>query len=339
MKEYPSAKKMTLDWKKRKVIWLLTLFVVYLCIFIQGVVPVLAASPSLKSEEELFLWPSEAPGSEGLKLFEVVKDESKDPKIQSRGITRILRPSITVFIPQKQNGIAALVIPGGGYTQNVFDKEGTDIAKWLNSMGITAFVLKSRLPGEGHADAKHVPLQDSQRALKIIRSNAAKWGLNPQKVGVVGLSSGGHLASMLGTNYDKKVYASIDAVDKESAHPDFMVLAYPPISTNARIPQNGPDKAPLSPMAKQELYDEYPTDLQITKDTPKTFIVTADDDPKVPSENAIRFYMGLKKAGIPAELHIFMHGGHGFAIRNANGAVAAWPELCRAWMIEIGLFK
>jgi acetyl esterase/lipase len=317
---------------------IVSVFVFSICILIQAVIPSFAAS-SPATNEEIFLWPGVAPGSEGLNLSEIVKDESEDPKIQSRGITKIVKPSITVFMPEQKNGIAALVVPGGGYTQNVFDKEGTDIAKWLNNMGITAFVLKSRLPGEGHADAKHVPLQDSQRALRIIRSNAAQWGLNPQKVGVVGLSSGGHLASMIGTNYNKKVYVPVDPVDEESARPDFMVLAYPPVSTNARIPQNGLEKTPLSPLAKQELYDEYPTDLQITKDTPKTFIVTADDDPKVPSENAVRFYMGLKKVGIPAELHIFMNGGHGFAIRNAKGAVAAWPELCREWMIEIGLFK
>lgn len=291
-----------------------------------------------KINQEIFLWPGAAPGSENVNIREFVKDESKDPKIQSRSIWGITKPSITAFFPEKQNGVAALIVPGGGYTNIVFDKEGTDIAKWFNSFGVTAFVLKSRLPGEGHKNYTEVPLQDSQRAMRIIRSHAADWGLNPAKIGVIGLSAGGHLASMLGTNYDKAVYDSFDALDSVSARPDFMILAYGPMSMNARIPENG-ERTPLKPIEKQELYDEYPTNHQVTADTPKTFLVCAYDDPKVPMDNSLRFASSLKKAGVDAEVHVFMKGNHGFAIRNAKGPIAEWTNLCKAWMTEIGLFK
>lgn len=291
-----------------------------------------------KTNQEIFLWPGAAPGSEEVNIQEIVQDESKDPKIQSRSIWGITKPSITAFFPEKQNGVAALIVPGGGYTNIVFDKEGTDIAKWLNSFGVTAFVLKSRLPGEGHKNYTEVPLQDSQRAMRIIRGHAAKWGINPAKIGVIGLSAGGHLASMLGTNYNKAVYDNVDELDKESARPDFMVLAYGPMSTNARIPENG-EKKPLNPIQKQELYDEYPTNHQVTADTPKTFLVCAYDDNKVPMVNSLRFAESLKNAGVDAELHVFMKGKHGFAIRNAHGPIAEWTNLCKAWMNEIGLFN
>jgi acetyl esterase/lipase len=316
----------------------------FVCAFVLNVlngnmVSVQAAGQAVKNNEEIFLWTGAAPGSENVVIKEITTDESKNPAVQSRSIQGITKPSITAFFPQQQNGVAALIVPGGGYTNIVFDKEGTDIAKWLNSFGVTAFVLKSRLPGEGHENYTEVPLQDAQRAMRMIRGNAATWGLNPAKLGVVGLSAGGHLASMLGTNYDKEVYdRSTDALDKESARPDFMVLAYAPISTNARIPENG-EKTPLKPIQKQELYDEYPTDQQVTADTPKTFLVCAYDDQKVPMENSLRFTNSLKKAGVDAELHVFMKGKHGFAIRNAKGPIAEWTNLCKAWMNEIGLFK
>lgn len=287
--------------------------------------------------EELFLWPGAAPGSEGVIITEQTSDDRDNPELPNRNIKGITKPSLTLFVPEKPNGIGVLVMPGGGYTKLVFDKEGTDIAKWLVSIGITAFVLKSRLPGEGHKDGKNVPLQDAQRAMRLIRSQADRWALDPQKLGAVGLSSGGHLAATLGTNFNKSVYAPVDAFDEESARPDFMVIGYAPISTNARQPVNGPANPPMSPLAKQEMYDEYPADQQITHETPRTFLVMADNDHRVPTENLIRFYRGLKSEDVPAELHIFMTGGHGFAIRNAAGPIANWTAMCREWFIAGGL--
>ena len=287
--------------------------------------------------EELFVWPGTAPGSENVVITEHTNDDRDDPDLPNRSITGITSPSLTLFVPEQPKGTGALVMPGGGYTKLVFDKEGTDIARWLVSLGITAFVLISRLPGVGHKDGKNVPLQDAQRAMRLIRSQADRWSLDPQRLGAVGLSSGGHLAAMLGTNFNKKVYAPVDGIDEKNARPDFLVIGYAPLSTNARHTVNGPARPPMLPLAKQELYDEYPADRQITHETPRTFLVMADNDLRVPTENLIRFYRGLKGGNIPAELHIFMTGGHGFAIRNASGPIADWPAMCREWFIAGGL--
>lgn len=317
------------------------IFFVLICSFFimnQGTLSVSAAESPVKDIQEILLWPGAAPGSESVKLTETVTDDSKNPLLPNRNIAGIEKSSVTMFVPESPNGVAAVICPGGGYTNIVFDKEGTDIARWLNSFGVTAFVLKSRLPGEGHLDGKNVPLQDGQRAMRLVRHNAAQWGINPKKIGILGLSAGGHMAAMIGTSYDKPVYQAVDEIDQQSARPDFMILAYPPISTNARIPENGP-KTPLKPIEKQEMYDEYPADLQVTGDTPKTFIVAGDNDVKVPAINSVRMYTALKKAGVPAELHIYVNAPHGFAIRNAKGTVKLWTDLCKGWMTEIGLFK
>lgn len=286
------------------------------------------------------LWPATPPGSAGVNLVEKSTDESKNPNDPQRTLTGIAIPTIRAFIPAQPNGAAAVITVGGGYTALVIDKEGTDIAKWLNTLGITAFVIKNRLPGEGHADGPNVPLQDGQRAIRVVRAHAAEWGINPAKIGIVGLSSGGHMASMIGTNYNKPVYAAVDASDQVSARPDFMVLAYGPHSSNARKYLINPEQKPVAPPEKQALYDEYPTDRQVNRDTAPTFLVTASDDNKVDARNSTRFYDALVTAGVPAELHIFKDGKHGFAIRNAVGyPIAIWTTLAADWMKSIGVVK
>lgn len=282
---------------------------------------------------EYKLWPTTPPGSAGLMLVEKSKDSSKDPNDPQRTLEGIGDPTIRAFLPKTPNGSAVVITVGGGYTSLVIDKEGTDIANWLNTLGVTAFVIKNRLPAEGHADGKNVPLQDAQRALRLVRANAAEWKLDPAKIGAVGLSSGGHLASTLGTNYAKKVYEAVDASDSVSARPDFLILAYGPHSGNARKFLINPDQKPIEPAEKQALYDEYPTDQQVTKDTAPTFLVSAGNDEKVDSRNSTRFYNALKAAGVPAELHVFQDGKHGFAIRNAKDyPVAIWTVLAENWL-------
>jgi acetyl esterase/lipase len=297
-----------------------------------------AFSAPIKSGQEIKLWSGIAPGSAGVTVKEQFTDGSKDPKDPQRSVWGITVPTITAWVPQKPNGAAALIFAGGGYTNIVIDKEGTDIAKWLNSLGVTAFVIKFRLPGEGHLDGKNVPLQDAQRAFKIIRKNAAGWGIDPNRIGLVGLSSGGHTAAMTAVAYDKKVYAPIDDIDAVDAHPNFLVLGYPPVSSNARKYLVNPSQKPVEPKEKQELYDEYPVDVMVRADTPKTFIVQGFDDKKVDVENSVRFFLALKRKGIPADLHIFQEGVHGFAIRNAKGPVKIWTKLCEEWMDAIGVF-
>lgn len=299
---------------------------------------ILAAA--LKTGDEIPLWGKETPpGSSGITLVEASKDGGT-PGDPQRTITQVINPTITAYVPTKPNGTSAVITAGGGYTSLVIDKEGTDIAKWLNTQGITAFVLKFRLPGDGHADGKNVPLQDGQRAIRLVRQHASEWGLDPQKIGIFGFSSGGHTASMIGTAYNKKVYDPRDTADSLSARPDFMVLAYGPHSSNARKYLVNPKQAPVTPLQKQELYDEYPTDQMVTKDTPPTFLMHTDEDNKVDPRNSVRFYLALKQAGLPAELHIFKDGKHGVAIRNTKGLpVAIWPRLCEDWMNQIGMIK
>lgn len=287
----------------------------------------------IKNKHEYPLWPKTPPGSESISLQEKSVDSSQDPNDPQRTLSGIAIPTIRAFIPEQPNGAAAIITVGGGYTSLVIDKEGTDIALWLNSLGITAFVLKNRLPGEGHRDGKYVPLQDAQRALRLIRTNARNWKLDPAKIGAVGLSSGGHLASTLGTHYDRKVYLPIDKSDAESARPDFLILAYGPHSSNARQHLINPQQKPVEPIEKQALYDEFPTDQHINSKTPISFLVTADNDDRVDARNSTRFYDALKAAGVKAELHIFQDGKHGFAIRNAKGyPVAIWPQLAGQWL-------
>jgi acetyl esterase/lipase len=297
-----------------------------------------AADVSLKNEQIIKLWPGIAPGSETLMLTERIINTMNDLKNPQRSIEGISIPAMTAFVPKKSNGASALIFPGGEYTSIAFDKEGVDIARWLNTAGITAFVLKSRLPGEGHLIGKHVPLQDAQRAMRIIRSNAERWKLDTTRIGVVGLSSGGHLASMLATNYAKKVYLPIDDVDEVSAHPEWCVVVYPQISGNSRLYAVKAQPS-LKPDQVQDLYDEYPTDRHVSADSPRTFIVQGNDDTMADSENSVRYYLALHKAGVPAELHIFVKGAHGFAIANNAGPIKAWSKMCEDWMKDAGILK
>lgn len=283
------------------------------------------------------LWPGVAPGTEDLDITETVEDFSTDPKNPKRRISKVTCPSLTSFIPEKPNGIAVLIIPGGGWRRLVIDTEGVEIARWLTQLGITAFVLKHRLPVDAHADWKYASLQDAQRAMRIIRKNACLWKLDLDKIGVMGFSAGGHLASVLGTNFRKQVYQPIDTIDLQSARPDFMVLAYSYISTGARLAPADVRQDKMPPWMTQEFFDEFPTDRQITTDTPPTFIVAADNDGTVSPENSIRFYLGLRKCGIPAEIHIFTHGGHGFGVNKGEGPIMGWTELYKKWMLEIGI--
>lgn len=269
-----------------------------------------ACSPAKSSE--ILLWPDVAPGSEGLTITEQITDNSKDGKIPDRNITGVTKPTITAFFSEKSTGASMLVIPGGSFNKVVIDKEGVEVAKWLNSIGINAFVLKYRLLGPGQHRSMNVPLSDAMRALKLIRSKAADWNVDPQKIGVIGFSAGGNLASMLGTRYDENIYNAIDDIDAISSRPDFMVLVYP------WMPKG---------------------DLKVLKDTPQTFIAAADDDKTVPVDSNIRFYNALKSQGISGEMHIFRTGGHGFALRNDKGPVTAWADLCHEWLIDIGIFK
>lgn len=284
--------------------------------------------------KEIALWPAVAPYSEGLALTEAVQNRGTDAWID-RAITKISAPSIMMFPPAKPNGFAVLICPGGAYARVVVDKEGYDVARWFNSFGVTAFVLKYRLPAEGHAQPSLVPLSDAQRALRTIRKNAAEWKINPDRIGVMGFSAGGHLAASLGTLYEKKAYARVDDVDDLSARPDFMILMYPVISLEDDITHVDSRKVLIGETPTAELKKELSLEQQVTANTPKAFIALADDDSGVNPENSIRFYQALKKAKVPCELHIFREGGHGFGLAKALWPTNQWTTLCQNWLTTL----
>lgn len=293
----------------------------------------LAIAAPLADQQEIRLWKDAAPGSEKLKLSETITERSKDPAIKDRAFTNIQNPTITAFVPAKPNGTALLIMPGGAYARVTFDKEGVDTARAMNSKGITAFVLKYRLPGEGHANRQNVPLQDAQRAMRLIRANAAEWQIDATKVGAIGMSAGGNLAANLGTQYDKVTYKAHDAADKLSARPDFLGLLYPVISMTDSLTHPQSRELLLgSSKPSAALIAEFSAEQHVTKNTPPTFLACANDDNSVSPDNSVAFYRALRGAGVVAEIHVFRASGHGFGIRGAVGSAAEWPNLFTAWM-------
>lgn len=247
----------------------------------------------------------------------------------------ITKPDISVYLPAKKNrtGQAVLIIPGGGYGVVVHKWEGTDIAKWLNANGIIGIVLKYRLPYEkSNIVRDKSPLLDASRAMKLIRANAEKWHIDKNNIGVMGFSAGGHLASTLGTHYDRDGNEGIDDIDAISSRPDFMVLMYPVITMDAAFTHMGSRKNLIGENPSQELIDYYSNEKQITENTPTTFLVQASDDDVVPVENSIRFYESLHKHGVKAEMHIYEYGGHGFALANGKGYLESWKDRCIDWL-------
>jgi acetyl esterase/lipase len=284
------------------------------------------------STQEILLWPDTAPGSEKLSLAEQITERSTDTSVFDRAITSIMRPSLTVMRPEHPNGLAILIAPGGGYQRVVLDREGLEIGEWLNSLGITAFLLKYRLPAEGHDNGRDVPLQDAQRAMRLIRANAVRFGISPSRVGAMGFSAGGHVIASLGTRFNAKVCEAIDAPDTNSARPDFMVLAYPVVTMTKEYGHAGSRDALLGPEASDVMAKAYSNEFLVTAQTPPTLIVLPNDDASVPPENSVNFYLGLRRAGVKAEMHIYQQGGHGFGIRLAKGPVRGWTQACEDWL-------
>ncbi|HVS97564.1 MAG TPA: alpha/beta hydrolase [Puia sp.] len=258
------------------------------------------------------------------------KDDSSGSPVR-HSLSDVSHPTLTVYLPPAGtgNGTAVVVCPGGGYVHLAFTHEGTDVAKWLNSLGITAFLLKYRLPSdEWMADKTIGPLQDAQQAILTVRSRAAEWGVDPGKIGILGFSAGGHLASTAGTHFMKAVIPDAGGI---SVRPDFMVLLYPVISFDDSTGHRGSRDNLLGkhPSAGEIL--EYSNQLQVTDQTPPTFLVHAEDDKTVPVINSIQFYEALVRHHVPSELHVFPKGGHGFGMHNAT-TTDQWPERLKEWM-------
>jgi acetyl esterase/lipase len=228
-------------------------------------------------------------------------------------------PTITVYKPakDKDTGAAVVVFPGGGYYILALDLEGTEVCDWLTSTGVTCVLLKYRVPETGPYPKKEAALQDAQRAVSIVRSRAKEWNIDPNRIGVLGFSAGGHLAASLSNNYEKRIYDLIDTADKVSCKPDFVVLIYP-----GYLAENGS----VTPA------------MTITANTPPTIIVQAEDD-SVPVENSLVYYLALKKAKVPAEMHLYPTGGHGYGLRRTNATVTTWPDRVEDWMRSMGITK
>jgi acetyl esterase/lipase len=267
-------------------------------------------------------------------------DMALEEEIRQEGIIRIVNvqiPTIEVYLPAKQiaTGKAVVIFPGGGYGILAYDWEGTDFAKWLNAQGIAGIVVKYRLPiSKSLTDPKEVPLMDAQRAIRLVRQNAVAWNIDPAKVGIMGFSAGGHLASTLSTQYNQEVNRPKDAIDALSARPDFSVLVYPVITFQDDAVHGGSRKNLIGENASQELKDRFSAQLNVNAETPPTFLVHAQDDKGVPIENSILYYQALHKNGVKASLHIYPSGGHGFAFGLGKGAVEGWREVLLAWMEE-----
>ncbi|MBN8786341.1 MAG: alpha/beta hydrolase [Terrimonas sp.] len=253
-------------------------------------------------------------------------------------ISNISRPTLTVFLPDaaKANGTAVIICPGGGYGIVAASHEGYDVAKKFNEMGVAAFVLKYRMPNKKNQPAPSIaPLQDAQQAIITVRKNAAKWNINPQRIGIIGFSAGGHLASTAGTHFSKVL---VDDAGNISARPDFMLLIYPVISADIAITHAGSYKNLLGENPSKEELDLYSNEKQVTDKTPPTFLVHASDDNGVSPNNSIVFYQALIKNKVPAELHIYERGGHGFGMYNKT-TKEEWMDRAKNWMESNGWLK
>lgn len=266
------------------------------------------------------------------------KDEGGIEKTEVADITLISNvqiPDIAIYLPSKRfaTGQAVVICPGGGYWVLAYDLEGTDIARYLNSIGVAAIVLKYRLPTYGNCVEPHkVPLMDAQRAMRLVRHNASKWNINPSKIGIMGFSAGGHLASTLGTHFDYGSKSSNDSVEKESCRPDFMILMYPVITFTDSSMHVGSREALLGKDADAALVKYFSNELQVKDDTPPAFFVHADNDHGVPVENTLLMYKALRAKRIPTELHILSEGEHGFGLGVGNDHIGSWTKSLEIWL-------
>jgi acetyl esterase/lipase len=261
--------------------------------------------------ETILLWPDGAPGALGS------ADEDK--------------PALTIYPASGAGKVSTgvVVCPGGGYAHLSSVKEGSDIALWLNRLGISAFVLKYRLGMKYHHPAE---LSDAQRAIRYVRSRAADFGIQPNRIGIFGFSAGGHLASTTGTHFDGGNRQATDPIERQSSRPDFMILAYPVITFQDPYAHVGSRTNLLGEKPNPALVDELSNETQVTTQTPPTFLFHTTEDKVVPVENSVQFYLALRKAGVPAEMHIYLQGPHGVGLAANDPVLRSWPDRLADWL-------
>jgi acetyl esterase/lipase len=264
--------------------------------------------------------------------------EKSDSTSERGKVTNVVLPTITAYLPEKSkaNGVAVIICPGGGYAYLVVNHEGKDIALEFVKKGIAAFVLKYRLPNDLTMVKREIgPLQDAQQAIKLVREHAAAWNIDPNKVGIMGFSAGGHVASTLSTHYQKSL---IENDSNTNLRPDYSLLIYPVITFQDSILHKGSKKALIGENASGDKVREYSNELQVTADTPPAFMVHCSDDHVVPVANSINYYNALQRNHVKAEMHIYEAGGHGFGMHNAT-TTDSWMDRCLNWMMANKLFK
>lgn len=302
--------------------------------FFSIIIFIIIATMSLNAQSIIPLYPHSIPNTK-------VSDIKEEKNVDSNGSIRygnVTDPTLEICLPDKNkaNGVGVLIIPGGGYRIVSYTNEGTDIAKEFNKIGITAFILKYRLPSEATMENKSIgPIQDAQQALNIIRKRAKEWHLNPHKIGTIGFSAGGHLASTLGTQFN---HAYLPYLKTDDLRPDFLILGYPVINLSDSLMHRGSKDNLLGASASKEMTDSFSNDLQVTPNTPPTFLFHASDDKTVKVQNSIHFYEALLKNNVPVEMHIYYKGGHGFGIKS-NRAPDHWTDRVETWLKNMGVIE
>lgn len=277
-------------------------------------------SDGAATHNEISLFKDRAPGEPAIEGEEKDTTKATDAIVGGKPVIRlgnVTNPTLT-FYPSEKNkdGVTVVIFPGGGYHILAMDLEGTEIAEWLNSIGVHAVVVKYRVPARKNQERYKAPLQDAQRALRIVRANSKQWGVNPERIGVLGFSAGAHLAAALCANYSTNSYAPVDDIDKLDCKPNFQVLIYPAYLT------------------VKEKDDEIAPEVAVSSNTPPAFLVQTGDDP-IRVQTSIYYYLALKKAGVKAELHVFPTGGHGYGLRQGKRVSTLWPQLLESWLKEL----
>jgi acetyl esterase/lipase len=279
---------------------------------------------------QLPIWPAAAPDAKPLDEPEVAGTVVDDATGKAKPVggkpwiyvANVSKPTMTVYSPQSNNtGAAIVVFPGGGYNVLAIDLEGTETCDWLVARGITCVLSKYRVPCRKTGPYRDCmpALQDAQRTVGLVRSRAAEWKIDPHRIGVLGYSAGGHMVAAISTHFEKRLYAAVDEADKVSCRPDFAVSLYP---GHLAVPETG---FVLNP------------DIRVNRKTPPTFLLQSQDDPVDPVENSLVYYAALRKAGVPAEMHLFVNGGHAFGLRETDAPITRWPQLVETWLERIGV--
>ncbi len=300
---------------------------------------------------QILIWPgAAAPDPQPVKGPEVAEWSGKNDLIAGKqvlGVSNVTQPTMTVYSPKEKNtGAAVVVFPGGGYQILAIDLEGTEVCDWLTSIGVTCVLLKYRVtdvgpyPKSGPYPESPMALEDAQRTVGLVRFHAAEWHIDPHKIGVLGFSAGGHLVAAMSTHFNQRLYPPVDAADKVSCRPDFAVAIYPGHLSLAAAEwdaEQGTKKFAIHFPADADKNLALNPDLHVTKDTPPTFLLQAEDDHEDSVYDALAYYIALERAGVPTEMHLYAHGGHAFGLRHTKFPITDWPQLVETWLRTIGM--